>query len=48
MIHQVRKSDGEWLEDESQIGAAAVNFFHEFFTAEGMQSDNDILEVISK
>ena len=48
VIHQVRKPDGEWIEEESQIGGVAVNFFQELFTAERGSPSIDILDVIPK
>ena len=46
VIHRVRGSDGEWLDEEARIGEAAVTFFHELFTAETVLPATGLLENI--
>ncbi|XP_071909708.1 uncharacterized protein [Coffea arabica] len=46
MIHRVRGVDGEWAEEEAQIGEAAVNFFQGLFSADGIQSPHHIMDHI--
>ncbi|XP_027152134.1 uncharacterized protein LOC113752202 [Coffea eugenioides] len=35
VIHRIKDTAGEWIDEECQIGEAAVGFFKELFTAEG-------------
>ncbi|XP_027156573.1 uncharacterized protein LOC113757588 [Coffea eugenioides] len=46
VIHRVRGSDGEWLDEEARIGEAAVTFFQELFTAETVLPATGLLENI--
>nr|XP_027109303.1 uncharacterized protein LOC113729178 [Coffea arabica] len=48
VIHRVRKTDGEWIEGEPQIGDIAVRFFQELFMAKGNSTSNAIPEIIPK
>nr|XP_027061902.1 uncharacterized protein LOC113688298 [Coffea arabica] len=48
VIHRIRKTNGEWVDDEANICAKAVSFFQDLFTEEGGRPSSDMLEIIPK
>ena len=48
VIHRIRSSAGEWLTDEAQISAEAVDYFTSLFLAEPCPASWRTLEVIPK
>nr|XP_027088617.1 uncharacterized protein LOC113709968 [Coffea arabica] len=46
VIHRVRGTDGEWIEEEVQIGEAAVRFFQELFMADSDPSPQQIMDLV--
>ena len=48
MIHRIRRTNGEWVDDEASICTEAVSFFQELFTEEVGITSNDMLEVIPR
>ena len=48
MIHRIRRTNGEWVDDEASICTEAVSFFQELFTEEVGNTSNDMLEVIPR
>ena len=48
VIHRIRKTNGDWVTDESSICNEAISFFQELFTKKGGQSSNNMLDIIPK
>ena len=48
VIHRIRKTNGDWVIDESSICNEALSFFQELFTNKGGQSSNNMLDIIPK
>nr|XP_027098937.1 uncharacterized protein LOC113718221 [Coffea arabica] len=48
VIHRIRMTNSEWVDDESSICNDAVSFFQELFTEEVGRSSSDMLEIIPR
>ena len=48
IIHRIKNGQGEWISDEGQVSAVAVEFFKALLTAEPVGGPSNILDVIPK
>nr|XP_027066014.1 uncharacterized protein LOC113691883 [Coffea arabica] len=48
VIHRIRRTNGDWVDDEASICNEAVSFFQGLFTEEVGRASSDMLEVIPR